>query len=223
MSSTEKDSLPPSYTDSIPLPPSLLTHLSQTRTTHIHSTVTTHILPVISHHASLGIASTTIALLPSDTPLPAVAENPDFTFDTSNTKAVEVVGFSSGEEPNVIRLEGVMNRTEFWRVHAVVEELEKTLSKRLNGDVEVERVQEAVRHQRQPQRTFLSRIIPSLKLERRSPGGNPEVGVRQNSATVGSVVVKARVEEICLRTVSEFGLYETMAKQCVVVKVDARL
>jgi hypothetical protein len=209
MSSTEKDSLPPSYTDSIPLPPSLLTHLSQTRTTHIHSTVTTHILPVISHHASLGIASTTIALLPSDTPLPAVAENPDFTFDTSNTKAVEVVGFSSGEEPNVIRLEGVMNRTEFWRV--------------LNGDVEVERVQEAVRHQRQPQRTFLSRIIPSLKLERRSPGGNPEVGVRQNSATVGSVVVKARVEEICLRTVSEFGLYETMAKQCVVVKVDARL
>jgi len=39
---------------------------------------------------------------------------------------------------------------------------------------------------------------------------------------VRMVVVKARLEEICLRTVSEFGLYDTMSKQCVIIRVDAR-
>jgi hypothetical protein len=221
MPPTEKDSSPPSYTDTISSSPSLLTHLSQTRTTHIHSTITTHILPVISHRASLGIASTIIALLLSDTPLPAVVEQSDFGFETAHTKAVEVVGFSNGEEPDVVRLEGTMNRMEFWRVGAVVKELEETLKERLNDVVELERVPEAVRQQ-QPRRTFLGRMIPSFGPERKSPGRNPEIGTRQISGDVGLVVVKASVEEICLRTINEFGLYETMAKQCVIVKVDAR-
>jgi hypothetical protein len=34
--------------------------------------------------------------------------------------------------------------------------------------------------------------------------------------------VACRLEEICLRTVSEFGLYDTMTKQCVIVKADAK-
>lgn len=36
------------------------------------------------------------------------------------------------------------------------------------------------------------------------------------------VMVKARLEEICLRTVSDFGLYDTISKQCVIIKVDAQ-
>ena len=63
--------------------------------------------------------------------------------------------------------------------------------------------------------------MPSLGPELRSPSGNPEVGVKQLDQ-VRMVVVKARLEEICLRTVSEFGLYDTMSKQCVIIRVDAR-
>ena len=40
-----------------------------------------------------------------------------------------------------------------------------------------------------------------------SPSGNPEVGVRQVDIA-GQVLVNVRLEEICLRTVNEFGLYD---------------
>jgi hypothetical protein len=46
--------------------------------------------------------------------------------------------------------------------------------------------------------------MPSLGLEERSPSGNPEVGVRQDASGFGMVLVKARLEELCLRTVTEF-------------------
>jgi hypothetical protein len=58
---------------------------------------------------------------------------------------------------------------------------------------------------KQPKRTLLSRVMPSLGPELRSPSGNPEVGVKQTD-NARIVVMKARLEEICLRTVSEFGL-----------------
>jgi hypothetical protein len=235
MSNNEKDAFPPSYNESMNHPhpsysvssscsPSLLDHLSLTRTTQIHSTITTHILPLISHQASFGIAQTTIALLPSDVPLPAIAEKSEFSFDTPDTKAVEVIGFSSSEEPKVVRLEGQMNRTEFWRVQAVIEELESALRERLNESAELRRSvggsQDGAKQR--SRRGLLGRIMPSLGPEQKSPGGNPEVGVRQAERDLGMVLVKARVEEICLRTVTEFGLYDTMSKQCVIVRVDAR-
>jgi hypothetical protein len=76
-----------------------------------------------------------------------------------------------------------------------------------------------VSQQHAPRRTFLSRVLGP---ERRSPGGNPEVGVKRISGNAGSVQVQARLEDICLRTVNEFGLYETATAQCIIIRVDAR-
>ncbi|KAH7081588.1 hypothetical protein BKA63DRAFT_211716 [Paraphoma chrysanthemicola] len=234
----EKDALPPSYIESQSLPhhhpPSsysrgpLLSQLSTTRTTHITSIITTHILPLIESRASYGIAQTTIALLPSDIPLPPVPEKSEFSFDdfTPATKAVEVIGFSSEDEPQIVRLEGQMNRTEFWRVQAVIAELEGMLRETLNQSEVLRSPTSPTRVRagegRAPRRGLLSRIMPSLGPEERSPSGNPEVGVRREESGVGMVLVKARLEELCLRTVTEFGLYDTMSKQCVIVRVDAR-
>lgn len=231
----EKGALPPSYSDSMshgqpslhygthqpsPRTQPLLTHLSQTRTTHINSIITNDILPLIEAQASLGIAQTTIAMLPSDIPLTAVQEKSEFSFDTDTTKAVEVIGFSSEAEPKVVSLGGQMNRTEFWRVQAVITELEETLHRRLNESV-VLRSPMRTEPTRQ-KRSMLGRIMPSLGPEQKSPSGNPEVGVRRRDQDMGMVLVKARLEEICLRTVTEFGLYDTMSRQCVIVRVDAR-
>ena len=238
MSKNVEDSLPPSYTESMgqPQPPlhhhnvsssrnqPLLSQLSLTRTTHIHSIISTHILPLIERQASFGIAQTTIAMLPSDIPLPAVQEKSEFSFDPVDAKVVEVIGFTSEEEPKVVRLEGQMNRTEFWRVQAVIGELERVLRERLNESAFLRSPDSPTRvrtSERQPRRNFLSKIIPSLGPEERSPSGNPEVGTRHMD-NVGLVLVKARLEEICLRTMSEFGLYDTMSRQCVIVRVDAR-
>ena len=67
-------------------------------------------------------------------------------------------------------------------------------------------------------------MVPSLEPEERSPSGNPEVGTRavEVDRNSGLVLVRARLEDISLRTVNEFGLYDTMSKQCVIVRVDAR-
>lgn len=236
MSQDAKDALPPSYNESTgqsnapfrsntPRGQALLDQLTLTRSTHIQNMIDTHILPIVESQASFGIAQTTIAMLPSDIPLPAIEEKSEFSFDTSSTKPVEVIGFSSEEEPKVVRLEGQMNRTEFWRVQAIIEELERALRERLNASAILRNptrpISEFEGSTKTPRRTLLSRVMPSLGPERRSASGNPEVGVKPMD-NAGLVLVKARLEELCLRTVNEFGLYDTLARQCVIVRVDAR-
>ncbi|RMZ73666.1 hypothetical protein GMOD_00009414 [Pyrenophora seminiperda CCB06] len=256
---SEKDShLPPPYSEHIPTSSSssssssrnhtLLNQLSTTRTRQIHNVLTTHVIPLIEERATYGIAQTTLALLPSDISLPAVVpEKSEFSFDNNTTSdsapPVQVIGFTSEDEPKVVRLEGQMNRTEFWRSQAVIEELEQVLSRSLNkspvltgtvpppqlddddddddDDGRAEDVIISSTRQSTKRRTLLSRVMPSLGPEMPSPSGNPEVGVRRRDSA-SMVVVKARLEEICLRTVSDFGLYDTLSKQCVIIRVDAR-
>jgi hypothetical protein len=233
MAHNEKDALPPSYIESTnaafpdtPRGQALLDNLTLTRTTTIASVISTQILPVIEQQASYGIASTTLALLPSDIPLPAVPEKSEFSFSSAETKPIEVIGFASDVEPKVVRLEGRMNHTEFWRVGAVVAELERMLRERLNADTQLRNaispeVSSSSSSKQASKRGFLSRLMPSMGPEKKSASGNPEVGTRQVEE-FGTVAVACRLEEICLRTVSEFGLYDTMTKQCVIVKVDAK-
>ena len=238
MSSADKDNVPPPYSEygsQAPPPssrssssrgPTLLNQLSSTRTHHVHSVIDTHIIPLIEQQAIYGIAQTTIAMLPSDIPLAPVEEKSEYSFDTGDFKAVEVIGFSSQEEPKVVRLEGQMNRTEFWRPQVVIEELERVLKQSLNASPVLRsptggQGNEIGTQTRSLRRTLLSRVMPSLGPEQRSPNGNPEVGVRQGGNT-GQVLVKARLEELCLRTVTEFGLFDTISRQCVIIRVDAR-
>lgn len=226
-----KDTLPPpSYTESAshthPLQPhslhrgqALLDQLTLTRTTHIHSTITTHILPLLSQRATLGLARTTLALLPADIPLPPLEEKSEFSFGNAfgTTRPVEVIGYASDEELKTVRLEGEMDATEFWRVQAVVEELEGVLRGMLNrgGRVRASEFEEAV-----PKKKIWERFMPGVGAEGKS-GTESEGGMRRGE-NAGQVLVKVRLEEVCLRTVNAFGLYDTMARQCVIVRVDAR-
>jgi hypothetical protein len=234
MPPTEKDPLPPSYTDSLQptatssssRTPSLLDQLTLVRATHIRSTVHTHILPLITQQAALGLSQTTLALLPSDIPLPAPQEKNEFSFDTATPDAqkVEVIGFSSDDAPTIVRLEGQLNRTEFWRPQVVIDELERRLSEELNANAGLvnpsQSEQESQARQSKPKRSLLDRMS-GRGPEVPSPGGHPEVGLRQDEA-FGRILVKVRLEDISLRTVNDFGLYDTMSKQCVIVRVDAR-
>jgi hypothetical protein len=251
----EKHTLPPSYTEStspsqshpssfqfpstttIPLGQSLLDSLTLTRSTHIASTISTHILPLISSNAQFGIAVTTLALLPSDSSsVPPVPEKSEYSFnldtDATDIKS-EVIGFASDETPTVVRLEGPMNRAEFWRIGAVVGELERVLRERLNesatrsaiqpGRSEYEEVATAVERQ-QGRRGIWGKLMMGSEKNKKgsaSASKSPEGGTMA-TYEVGSVHVACRLEEVCLRTVSEFGLYDTMTTQCVIVRVDAK-
>lgn len=229
MSHDEKEELPPSYTEAPNFSrpnahrgQQILDQLTLTRAHHIQSVIDTHIIPLVEERASYGIAQTTIALLPSDIPLPAEREKSEFSFDTDTSKTVEVLGFASEEEPHVVRLDGQMNRTEFWRVQAVIVELERVLRSSLNASPQLrspirERSEFEVPHKQK--RNFFAKFVG--RVEEQSPGGTPEVIAKKMDET-GLVLVRARLEEISLRTLSDFGLYDTMSKQCVIIRVDAR-
>ncbi|KAF2687822.1 hypothetical protein K458DRAFT_295519 [Lentithecium fluviatile CBS 122367] len=233
MSAHEKDTLPPSYTESLHSHPtgssssrgqSILDQLTLVRAQHLRAIIIQHILPLVEQQAAYGIAQTIIALVPSDIPLPAPEEKNEFSFDTvSDSQKVEVIGFASDESPKIVRLEGQLNKTEFWRPQVVIDDLERRLREELNASERLRprsSVEAARPQQQQPKRSFFDRVS-GRGPEVPSPSGNPEVGVRQVD-TSGLVLVKVRLEEICLRTVNDFGLYDTMSKQCVIIRVDAR-
>ncbi|KAF2796551.1 hypothetical protein K505DRAFT_237415 [Melanomma pulvis-pyrius CBS 109.77] len=242
MSRNEKDGLP-SYSESLntnstglsPIPtsrgPQILDQLTLVRAQHIRSVIDNAIIPLVEQQASYGIAQTIIAMIPSDVNLPAEEEKSEFSFDTATTKKVEVIGFSSDESPQIVRLEGQLNRTEFWRPQAIVEELEHVLRERLNASTrlrsptrerfDVPATVKEVPH-KQPKRGLFGRVVDVINQE---GGGGPDASPVANvwqPESVGMVLVKARLEEICLRTVNDFGLYDTMSKQCVIIRVDAR-
>ncbi|CAI6335251.1 unnamed protein product [Periconia digitata] len=251
MSTQEKEPSPPPYSESTAQqspysslatsststshpPPSsnLLTQLSSVRATHLHTIITSHILPLIEQQATYGISETNIALLPSDVSLPihTAPEKSEFSFDTTDDateKKLEIIGFSSDEEPKLIRLEGSMNKTEFWRVPAVVEDMEERLRACLNAAAAQAVTASSSQQQQQvsssaprgvTKRGFLGKLANFIEQEKRS---SPFVG-KEAERGMGQVVVRVRLEEICLRTVNEFGLYDTLSKPCVTVWVDAR-
>ncbi|EUC51325.1 hypothetical protein COCMIDRAFT_31461 [Bipolaris oryzae ATCC 44560] len=164
-----------------------------------------------------------------------------------SSTSIQVLGFASDTSPpHLIHLSGPINSTEFWNLPPVLHELETILTSRLNPhstpmptapssyrDTTLSPPNAAggaasaqiLPPQRFSRRSLLARVMPSLGPEQASPGNNPEVGVRHiDNAASGTnmVTVKARWEEICLRTVSDFGLYDTISKQCVIIKVDAQ-
>jgi hypothetical protein len=233
MSQNEKHDLPPSYSETPVFSPSsntnrgqqILDQLTLARTHHIRSVIESHIIPLVEQQASYGISQTIIAMIPSDVPLPPIAEKSEFSFDT-DSKSVEVVGFSSDQEPKVVRLEGNMNRTEFWRPQTVVVELERALREILSTSTHFNLAGTAQmgsepKPRQQSKRSFLGKMVGSTKREGKLPIENSGIVAGQLPGG-GSVLVAAKLEWLSLRTLSEFGLYDTMARQCIIIQVDAR-
>ena len=246
MSTPDKDNLPPPYTEYIQSlpdtstanPVSLLTQLSQTRTNHVQSIINTLILPHIIHRITQGLPQTTIALVPrtSSLPIPDEKRNNEFAFDnktesTTTTSDVEILGFASDEQvPHIIRLTDPLDTPEFWRPRQITEELERWLNDALNtqrGNANPTRSTTRAANELprgQGKRKFFQRLSGKGP-EVPSASGNPEVGIREgrgDAAGGGKMVVRVRLEEVCFRTVTAFGLYDTLSERCVIVRVDAR-
>ncbi|PSN64239.1 hypothetical protein BS50DRAFT_498578 [Corynespora cassiicola Philippines] len=205
----------------------ILDQLTLARAQHIRHVIDTYIIPLVEQQASFGIAQTTIIMIPSDIPLPPAPEKSEFSFETGNEQPVEVIGFSSESEgePKLVRLEDQMSRSEFWRSPAIVAELQRVLKESLNenSNVRASASPHLAQHevsQPQPRHKFIRRMAQAMGREEKSLGGKHQV--ETEAFEVGQVSVKARLEDLCLRTTSEFGLYDTMTKQCIVVCVDVK-
>ena len=127
-----------------------------------------------------------------------------------------MLGFSGDEAPTVVRLSGDVNGTAFWRQPAVIEELRVQLSRTLNDGRTVDVPVVAVKEEKRVKRGLFGRKGKGGKEEREGEGeGGEDFGG-------GQMGVRAGMEEICLRTTNEFGLYDTLNRMCVVVRVEAR-
>lgn len=123
-----------------------------------------------------------------------------------------MLGFGGDDAPTVVRLAGDVNSAAFWRQPAVIEELRVQLGQTLN-DGRMASVPVA-----QPRE---EKKVKKGLFGRRGKGEQVE-GDKRAEEYDGQVGVRVGLEEICLRTTNEFGLYDTLSRVCVVVRVDAR-
>ena len=205
----------------------LVDTLTTVRATHVRSVVDTHVFPLIEDRASRGLAKTTIALIPANVVTETAAPGAG-SFDESLQP--EIVGLADSDDDLIgqVRLQGAINRFEFWKQPEVVTELRIVLEDRLASssrlaDWQPELPRPAKRQavDRDPTPTQKSKSFwgrsskAAPQQQQQSQVAEPEQG--------GSIMdVKVALEEICLRTVSVFGLFETMTRPVIVIRIDAR-
>lgn len=232
--------------DSRPQASHLHSRLSNTRTNHIDSVITSSILPLIHHRVTTGLSRTAVALLPSPSiqtsPIPP---NPDsktnslYTDDAIDFKSTTILGLvshDSDEDLQQLPLTTPMDTTQFWSQDMVVDELRRTLGEKLANEglgafeagkstIAVDAVDEQVQEPKPTpaikSRGFFSRKPSSSVAEARSSGDRRVV---QQELVTGrakdTIDVDVRLDEICLRTQSAFGLYETLTKPALIVRVQ---
>ncbi|KAA6413465.1 MAG: hypothetical protein FRX48_03211 [Lasallia pustulata] len=212
--STTKPPLPPAPTPSLP------TQLTSTRSQRIHSLTTAYILPLLTSQAQRGLYKTTFILIPSTTsPLASTAGD-----------ETTVVGFPSDDHIQLVRLHGSEHSLEFWRQPAVVRELEVELKARLTAsghrvEEEQQPLSPAVAPSaspKGPKRSFFSRRASEKAAPVSRPVGSAGTWSTPASAFLGAgqVRVKVGLQDVCLRLVTEMGLYETRTGMAVVVGVE---
>ncbi|QDS77981.1 hypothetical protein FKW77_002048 [Venturia effusa] len=234
MAGEEKVSLP-SYEESItfqdhrPDGQRILDSLSTVRARHIGSTINTHIYPLIENRAERGLSRTVLALIPSNVmAVEDSAVKSGFSEEESSVTVMEIHGIVSDEDDmNEIRLQGDMNTFVFWRQKDVVQDLQRALQKKLSSSPVFS---QDSKMETEPEPLFIASTSPPAQperrgiFERRSSAKQPmkaAAPVVAKSVESNRLDVKVDLEEVCLRTVSSFGLFETVTRPAIVIRVNA--
>lgn len=140
---------------------------------------------------------------------------------------MEIHGIVSDEEDiDEVRLQGEINTFEFWRQKDVVQDLERVLQEKLSSSAIFSKDSKA---EMEPEPAIAAPMSPPPQPERRGFFGRRS-SKQAVQSTVSVVVppvksnrldVKVDLEEVCLRTVSSFGLFETLTRPAIVVRVHA--
>lgn len=192
----------------------LIDQLTAVRAEHTRRIAEEKICPSIQSRAEHGLSKSTIVLIPSNLDIARTSD------------ALEIVDFHGQEEEiEQVQLEGNLNRLEFWRQPVVIKELQYVLEDRLSASP----ILRDFAPKETPVQESTPLSVPSQKrrgfFDRRSskqagnttPKPDP-IPVSQPPAS--TIEVKVTLEDICLRTLTDFGLYETVTQPVVVVKVD---
>jgi len=210
------DSLP-SYQEALPSGPSLLLQLSGARSQHIKYVVSSQILPILSKRASKGLSKTTVALIPQ------------YILPTSNEQAFQLIGLADTDEPfEEVQLEGNINTHEFWEQDEVLSTLQNILSNELatSSEFSSPKLLERIATSDSLQDTTTLPPRPDKATRSFSLFGKRSTPTPQKTPSVKKptpqIQVSVGLEEVCYRTSSHFGLYETISRRAVIVRVTTR-
>jgi hypothetical protein len=236
---------PDQKTQSLPLH----VHLAESRSLRVNLIVKTYIEPLLLTQASSGLFKTTFLLVPSNvSALQHPNATPEDIVEGTGTAhnnghQDEIVGFPASEYVKLVRLHGEEHTSEFWRQPAVLAELHSSLEARLANSGhrisqpapitlpnELARSPAPASPTKGKKSSFWSRkgsksastsnaaveedVTRDMKLGWRADGdGNASPGMGETRVTVG-------LREVCLRVVTEMGLFETRTGQAVGITVE---
>lgn len=222
---------------------SLTQQLSNVRSHRIKAIISTYIDPLLQAQSLSGLFKTTFVLIPSNahsfqrtcqagTGLSDIIEGSGDAI--SNDSHEVIVGFPSQDYVKMVRLHGEEYTLEFWRQPIVIRELDTALKARLQASGHSIAETGASRQQSQAtsppvespkaKRGFFGRksnatqSVPPPTLSPVSGGGWRFE--EEDVLDPGHVRVKVGLQDVCLRVVSEMGLYETRTRKAVVVNIE---
>ena len=224
---------------------SLTQQLSNVRTQRINTILASYIDPLLQSQALAGLCKTTLVLVPSNitalqrSSLSGANDIVEGSGDNIGHDSGEaVVGFPSADYVKLVRLHGEEYVLEFLRQPAVINELDGALKARLKatGHIVTDSspatvpqspvVSPTSTESPKPKRGFFSRRAgkpENVPSEPQTPASTSESTWRlpqDETILTGHVRVKVGLQEVCLRVVTEMGLYETRTGKAVVVNME---
>lgn len=143
-------------------------------------------------------------------------------FEESSSKH-ELMGFSTDEEVLDFQLEGSINRASFWKQSGVVDDLARLLRQRLSTTPELRIVQQLDVAEASSSKSQKRGLFGRLSSSSNSKNAQSMKGVNPQTENAGeSLKVEAKLDEICLRTISEFGLFDTVQRQAIIIRIHVR-
>ena len=222
-------------------PPSLTQQLASVRSHRINAIISTYIDPLLQSQALAGLFKTTLVLIPSNTTSLQQTSSSSNDSDeitegsASNASKEEVVGFRSEDYIKLVRLHGEEYTLEFWRQPTVIKELDSSLKAKLQASGHRMAEDTAARRpQPAPANPLPEPVLPKRGFFRRKPSEtlNPVPAkpnplpegtwryVPDENISPGHVRTKVKLEDVCLRVVTEMGLYDTKTGKAVVVNIE---
>jgi hypothetical protein len=233
-----------------PQPSPLHIQLAESRARRMNLIISTYIEPLLATQGASGINKTTFLLVPSNVASlqhPNNTPNEDDVIEGTgsahnNGHQDEIVGFPASEYVKLVRLHGEEYTMEFWRQASVLAELETSLKARLanSGHTISERPSITAPIEPPPQpaasptapkkQSFWSRkkdkdvststIVVEEDVTRDMKLGWRASGEGVKGPAMGETSVLVGLREVCLRVVTQMGLYETRTGQAVGVSVE---
>lgn len=237
---SEKDQVP-SYDEAIKTSTPPLSHaerIRQLQTLRVLNVLETHVLPFIESQTSEGLTQFSVILVPTNVDAlqhhisskTSVVVEKLASGEPPKGQQEAILGFPDHEPVKLLRLSDPADSSQFWQQPQVIQRLESDLRERLgigNSQPVSPILQPAATSEKIKKKGFWSRKSsgPSSSSSPWDVNGVSSLGLAamkkasQGVLAPGQMVATVSTEEVSLRTVSDFDLFEVRNGQAVVVRL----